>query len=180
MTQASAVAISRPATGEFNPYYGKYIDKVPGDDALPALESQIGQTLALLGSLDDTRALHRYADGKWSVKEVVGHITDAERVFSYRALRFGRADRTPLPGFDEGIYVPAGRFDSRPIRDLTSGLRAVREASLDLFRSLDAEALGRSGVASDSPVSVRALAWIIAGHELHHAALLRERYGLGR
>jgi hypothetical protein len=170
----------RPGANEYNPYYGKYIEKVTGDDALAALESQIGQTLALLGNVDDTRALHRYADGKWSVKEVVGHITDGERVFAYRALRFGRADFTPLPGFDENIYVPAGKFDSRPMRELAAGFGKVRAATVDLFRSLDPEALTRTGEASGNPVSVRALAWIIAGHELHHVALLRERYGLGR
>ena len=176
MTQASAVAIPRPAANEYNPYYNTYISKVPGDDALHALESQIGPTLALLATVDETRAHHRYAEGKWSVKEVVGHLTDGERIFAYRALRFGRADFTPLPGFDENAYVPAGRFDSRSLRELAQGFGNVRAATLDLFRSLDPEALARTGAANNNPVSVRALAWIIAGHERHHLKILRERY----
>ncbi|NOT34337.1 MAG: DinB family protein [Candidatus Eisenbacteria bacterium] len=178
MPNASTLPIPRPAANEYAPYYGRYIDRVTGDDALASLESQIVETLALLAGLDDARSLHRYAPGKWSVKEVVGHLTDAERVFAYRALRFARADRTPLPGFDENVYVPEGRFDARPMRDIASDFRLVREASLALFRSLDAEALVRVGEANQSPMSVRALAWVLAGHELHHVTILRERYGL--
>jgi hypothetical protein len=180
MTQTSVIAIPRPGANEYNAYYATYISKVGGDDALPALESQIGQTLALLGTVDETRALHRYGEGKWSVKEVVGHLIDAERVFAYRALRFGRADVTPLPGFDENAYVPAARSDVRRLPDLAAEYDHVRAASVDLFRALDQEALARVGEASGKPISVRALAWIIAGHELHHVALLRERYGVGR
>jgi hypothetical protein len=176
----AANPITRPAEGEYNPYYGRYISQVPGDDALDALDAQIGETLALLAPLDEARALHRYAPGKWSVKETIGHVADAERVFAYRALRFARADATPLPGFDENVYVPAGRFDARPIDALRDELARVRAATLALFRSFDPAALARRGEASGNPVSVRALAWIIAGHERHHAALLRERYGLGR
>lgn len=175
----AANPITRPAADEYNPYYGRYISQVPGDDALAALAAQLGETLALLAPLDDARALHRYAPGKWSVKETLGHLADAERVFAYRALRFARADATPLPGFDENRYVPAGRFDARPIEALRGELAAVRAANLALFRSFDAAALARRGEASGHPVSVRALAWIIAGHERHHGALLRERYGLG-
>ena len=178
MNQTSVIAIPRPGANEYNPYYATYISKVGGDDALPALESQIGQTLALLGTVDESRALHRYGEGKWSIKEVVGHLTDAERVFGYRALRFGRADFTPLPGFDENAYVPAARFDAQSYRELVAAYGRVRAASVDLFRSLDSEALARVGEASGKPISVRALAWIIAGHELHHVALLRERYGV--
>ncbi len=123
--------------------------------------------------------MHRYAPGKWSVKQVVGHLCDGERVFAYRALRFARADRTPLPGFDETLWVPEGNFDARPIDDLALEYRAVRSASIALFASLAPEALARIGVANDTPMSVRALAWTIAGHELHHRGLLIERYGLG-
>ncbi len=174
-----SLAIARPAAGEYAPYYGKYIEKVPHDDALASLATQAEDTLRLVRGLDDARALHRYAPGKWSVKEVLGHVSDAERVFAYRALRIARADETPLAGFDENAYVPAGRFDARPVESLAAEFAAVRAATLALFRALDADALLRRGTASGQPVSVRALAWIIAGHERHHHALLVERYGLG-
>ena len=174
------LAIARPAAGEFIEYYKKYIDLVPGEDALPALRSQIGETARLLRPLDDTKALHRYAPGKWSVKEVVGHLADGERVFAYRALRMGRGDETPLPGFDENAYVPAGRFDRRSLADVVQEYESVRAASLALFGSMDEEALVRRGVANNAPITVRALAWIVAGHELHHRGLLIERYGLGK
>jgi len=174
----ATLAIARPEAGEFIEYYGKYIDKVPGDDALPALTEQIGDTVRMLERLDEPRALHRYAPGKWSVKEVVGHLADGERVFAYRALRIGRGDATPLPGFDETQYVPAGRFDARPLGDVLAEFRAVRDASIALFRTFDADALVRRGTANGAVISVRALAWIVVGHELHHRALLSERYGI--
>ena len=170
--------IARPDAQEFVPYYGKYISKVEGDDAGAALVSQFPDSLKLLSPLDDQQALHRYAEGKWSIKEVVGHLADAERVFSYRAMRFGRNDGTALPGFDENAYVPAGQFDRRPLADLVDEWKAIRAASIALFRSFDDAALVRMGNASNAPVSVRALAWIICGHELHHRSLLRDRYGL--
>ena len=173
-----APRIPRPAADEHHPYYAKYIGLVPGDDAWPVLASQLEDSLASLAPLDEARALHRYAPGKWSVKEVVGHLTDCERVLAYRALRFARADRTPLPGFDENAYVPAGRFDRLPLAGLLDDWRAVRSASISLFRALDGESLGRAGLANDSPITPRALAWILCGHELHHRGLLRERYGL--
>ncbi len=171
--------IGRPGADEHIEFYGRYIRLVPGDDVMPALRGQIGETLRLVSGLPEERALHRYAAGKWSVKQVLGHLADAERVFSYRALRFARADATPLAGFDENAYVPAGAFDARPLDDLVEEYRVVRQASIALFGSLDQEAQLRRGKANDAPVSARALAWIIAGHELHHRALLRERYGLG-
>jgi uncharacterized damage-inducible protein DinB len=176
----ATLAISRPGPDEFFEYYGKYIDLVPGDDARPALRDQIEDTVRLLAPLDESKALHRYAPGKWSVKEVVGHLSDSERVFAYRALRMGRGDATPLPGFDEKTYVPAGRFDSRPLADIVHEFESVRAASLALFRGLGDEALLRRGTANGNSVSVRALAWILAGHELHHRRLLVERYGVGK
>lgn len=171
-------ALTRPAAGEYAPYYGTYIDKVPEGDLLQILENQRRETRSLLGGLSDAKALHRYAPGKWSVKEVVGHLTDSERVFSYRALRFARGDAKPLPGFDENSWVPPGKFDARPLEDLAAEFDAVRRATIALLRTFDAEALQRRGVASDNPVSVRALAYIIAGHERHHVGILHERYGI--
>jgi hypothetical protein len=171
--------IERPEPGEYVEYYQQYISKVPPGDVLAALEGQIGATRRLLIGLSEQQAMSRYAPGKWSVKEVVGHLSDSERVMSHRALRFARGDRTPLPGFDENQYVPAGAFDARPLTSLVDEFAAVRAASLALFTSLDAAASRRQGEANGHPISVRALAYIIAGHELHHVALLRERYKIG-
>jgi DinB family protein len=172
----TAAAIPRPAAAEYDSYYGRYIDKVPEGDLLRTLAGQARETQALLAGLSDAKALHRYAAGKWSIKEVIGHVADTERVYSYRALRFARADATALPGFDENAWVPAGNFDARPLADLAAELDAVRRATLALFRGLDAAALARRGTANDAAISVRAIAWIIAGHERHHVALLHERY----
>ena len=132
----------------------------------------------MLGTLSEARALHRYAPGKWSVKEVLGHLCDTERIYAYRALRFARNDATPLPGFEEDDYVPAGRFDARPLRDLLDEWQAVRSATLALYRGLDGDALLRRGVANGNLISVRAMAWLAAGHALHHLGVLRERYGV--
>lgn len=169
--------IALPAADEHVPYYGKYIALV-GPDSLAALEAQARSTAALLAATSEEQGNHRYAEGKWSVKEVIGHLADGERVFAYRALRIARADTTELPGFDENTYVPAGKFDRRPLADIAAEFAAVRAATLALVRSFDEEALARRGSANNSPVSVRALVAIIAGHELHHVKLLRERYGL--
>lgn len=168
-----------PEVGEYAPYYERYLRRVPPGDVLAHLRRQGAETVRLIASLDDARALHRYEPGKWSVKEVVGHLCDGERVFAYRALRFARADETPLAGFEENDYVPAGNFDRRPLSSLIDELAAVRAASLALFSSLDEAAWLRQGTAADNRVSVRALASIILGHELHHLAILRERYGIG-
>lgn len=170
--------IRKAEPGEYAPYYQKYVDLV-GADVLGQLESQHASTHALLERLDEQKALHRYAPGKWSVKEVIGHIADGERVFAYRALRFARADETPLPGFDENTWVPEGLFDARPVAELAAELATVRAASLALFHGLPANTHLRRGRANDNPVTVRALATIIAGHEAHHVAILRERYGVG-
>lgn len=169
--------IPKPAPDEHLPYYGKYI-ALTGDDALAALRDQAPRTVKLFAGVDETRALHRYAPDKWSVKEVLGHVVDVERVFSYRALRFARRDPAPLPGIDENQWVPVADFDRRPLPDLVADFQAVRAATLALFASFDEATLVQRGVANGAEVSVRALAHIIAGHELHHGTLLRERYGL--
>ena len=169
--------IPKPETGEYLAYYGKYIALV-GDDAMSALRAQAASTPRLLKGVTEKQAMFRYAPGKWSVKEVLGHVIDAERVFSYRALRFGRGDQTPLAGFDESQYVPVAKSDLRPMDALRGELAAVRASTLALLDSFDEEALVRRGDANGDAISVRALLWIIAGHELHHIGLLRERYGL--
>ena len=173
-TQKSA----RPAATEHIPYFAKYVSRVPDGPIAETLRAQMAETAALLAAVPADREEHRYAEGKWSVKEVVGHLSDAERVFAYRALRFSRGDETPLPGFDENTYVPAGGFGARTLRSVAEEYRAVREATIRLLEGLDDRAMSRGGTASGNPVTVRALFWIIAGHELHHVAILRERYGL--
>ena len=172
----TTATIPRPDATEYAPFYGTYVGKVPDGDLLELLERQRRETQNLLAGLSDTQALHRYAPGKWSMKEVVGHLMDSERVFCYRALRFARADEKPLQGFDEKAWVPAGSFDARPLADLAAELDAVRRATIALFRGFDAAALARKGTANNNEVTVRALAWIVAGHERHHVAILRERY----
>jgi uncharacterized damage-inducible protein DinB len=170
--------IPKPGPGEHIEYYAKYINLVPGTDARPALERQASETQNLLEHVSDAQGLHRYDTGKWSVKEVLGHITDTERVFAYRAMRIGRGDQTPLPGFDENLYVPQSNANLRSMASLRAELAAVRASTLSLAESFDEAALERLGTSNNAPVSARALFWIIAGHELHHVALLRDRYGL--
>lgn len=169
--------IARPAPDEFAPYYGRYIDLVK-DDILGALRENGEETRRLLASLPDTKADFRYAPEKWSVKEVVGHMTDAERIFTYRALRFARADETPLPGFDENSFVEESRFSQRSLSNLLDEFGTVRAASIAFFENLDEAAWNQAGVANDVRMSVRAIAFAIAGHELHHRKILVERYGV--
>ena len=166
----------RPGVDEHAPYYGRYVALVPDGSIVETLGLQIAGTRALVAGLPEARARHRYAPEKWSVKEVLGHVADSERVFAYRALRIGRGDATPLPGFDEKEYAASAPFDARPLRDVIAELDSVRAATLTLLASLDERAWSRRGTANEVPVTVRALAWIIAGHELHHRAILRERY----
>jgi hypothetical protein len=166
----------RPAAGEFADFYRAYVDRVPDGDIRTNLALSIEQTLQLLWRIPLEREDFAYAPGKWTIKEVVGHLIDAERVFAYRALRFGRGDATPLPGFEQDDYVRHGGFTGRTLADLASEFEHLRRANLLLFRHFDEAALARRGVASGREVTVRALIWISAGHELHHADILRERY----
>jgi uncharacterized damage-inducible protein DinB len=169
--------IPLPATDEYAPDYGKYLAPLSGD-MFELLQSQAKTTAALLAATPELRAGHRYAEGKWSVKEVVGHLSDGERVFSYRALRFARADATDLPGFEENEWVANANFDRRALASIAAEFAAVRAATLALFASLDDEELLRRGTANGQEVSVRALAALLVGHERHHVGLLRDRYGL--
>ena len=168
--------IGRPDQTEYLPYYEKYVALVPAGDVLATLSRQMEETLALLGGVDEGRAAHRYEPDKWSVKGVVGHVIDTERIFAYRALRFARGDQTPLPGYDQDDYGRVANFDARTLASLVAELASVRAATIALFRSLDAAAWQRRGTANNAEVSVRALAHIIAGHELHHMQVLRTRY----
>jgi hypothetical protein len=175
----SALAIPRPASDEAAPFYQRYIAEVGGENIVEQLAEQLDELEGLFGSVDDRVALARYAPGKWSVKEVLGHLSDVERIFAYRLLRISRGDQTPLPGFDENAYVPAGRFDSRPLRSLMAEFRSVRQSTLTLVQGLPAECWTNRGEASGNPVTARALAYIIPGHVSHHLGVLRDRYGLG-
>ena len=169
-------APARPAPNEFFEYYGKYIALVPDGDVRAHLERQNAETAKYIESRGDAWAMSRYAPGKWSPKEVIGHVTDAERIFAYRALRIARNDKTALAGFEENDYVPIAGADARSVADLLDEFAAVRVASARLFRSFDEAAWSRRGTASGKEITARALAFITAGHELHHLKILRERY----
>ncbi len=166
----------KPEANEYAPFYERYIALVPGDDALTALEAQRLHMMQMLSARSEREGNFRYGAGKWSVKEVVGHLADSERVFTYRAMRIARGDETPLPGFEQDDYVKNGGFGDRRLADLAEEFAAVRSGSITLFRSLSDAAWALRGVASDKEVSVRALAFITAGHELHHQRILEERY----
>lgn len=172
------MTIGRPLQGDYAPFYQTYLDAThPADDALAVLASQ---DLMLSGMREwgEEKSGHRYAEGKWSVAEVVGHMADTERVFAYRLLRIARADETPLAGFDENAWQLQSGFASRSLGSLIEELTAVRGASRVLVRSLDAAALDRGALANGKRVTARALAWLIPGHFAHHARILRERYGM--
>lgn len=172
----STASPARPERSEYNSHYQPYVVEVPDGDLLATLSAQRDSTAAVLAGIPESKAGYRYANGKWSIREVIGHVADAERVFSYRALRIARGDTTPLPGFDENAWMPFAGFDRRPLAEVAAELAAVRGSTLALFRSFDQEAWVRVGSASGHPVSARALAWIVAGHERHHARVLHERY----
>ncbi len=168
--------ITRPQSGEYLPYYAQYISKVNGGDLFAVMQATHRETQTLLGSLSDEQLQYRYAEGKWTIKDIVGHLIDAERIFAYRALRFARKDATDLAGFDENSYVPTSNANERSIHDLLAEFTVVRAATFALFKSFSEEMLTLSGTANNNPISVRALAYIIGGHEIHHLAVIKERY----
>lgn len=168
--------ITRPPSDEYAPYYQKYISLVPEGDVVATLSQQLDTTLRLLRGIDESQADKRYEPGKWSIKELVGHLIDSERVFTYRALRFARNDQTPLPGFEQDDYVRGAAFGEQQLAELADEFEHVRRASICLFRSLGEDAWLRRGIANEAEVSVRALAYIVAGHAVHHMRVLKERY----
>ena len=170
----SSISIARPERGEYDPYYERYISLVTGTDILGTLESQRRQMLLLLSGCDEADADLRYAPEKWSVRELLGHVCDTERIFAYRALRICRGDRTPIEGFEQDDYVRNG--PQAPLAEIIEDYIAVRRATLTLLRNLDEQAWTRRGVANKNEVTVRALAYITAGHELHHRRILEEKY----
>jgi len=170
------LTIARPQPDEYAPYYARYISLVQGEDILGTLDQQRRQTMMLLSGRDEQDGDFRYAPDKWSAKEVLGHVCDTERIFAYRALRISRADATPIEGFEQDDYVRNGPFAHSSLSDLVEDFIAVRRASISLLRNLDEAAWLRRGTANKNEVSVRGIAYIIAGHELHHRGILEEKY----
>jgi hypothetical protein len=170
--------MGRPAPTEYAPFYAAYVALVPEDDVLAALESQPADWRRLAAAVPAERESHRYAPGKWSIREVLGHVAHGERVFGYRAFAISRGEQAPLPSFDENAYVAASGDAGVALGALVEELVAVRQANLAFLRRLPGGAWDRVGTASGKPVSVRALAFIMAGHPRHHVAVLRDRYGV--
>ena len=170
----------RPQPNEAASYYSKYIDRITSDDIVDALEKQSNETVDFLSRISDEQSLHRYAPDKWSMRELLGHVNDTERVFMYRAMWFGRGFQDPLPSFDQEIGFKAAGSDNVSWANHIDEFRAIRLSTLAFCRNLPADAWLRSGVASDSPVTVRALVYIVAGHLSHHVDVLRERYLEGK
>lgn len=175
MTSTSFRSI-RPGADEHLEYYSKYIDRVPDGDIVETLKRDTPETLEFLRSIPESKFDFQYAPGKWTIRQVVGHLSDGERVFQYRAWRFSRGDRIPVPGFEENDYVANGPFMRVSMPDLIAEFENLRHASIHLFSNLDEEAMSRWGIANDAEVSVRAIAFIIAGHTSHHLQVLKERY----
>jgi hypothetical protein len=172
----SWIEIDPPEPKEFDPYYAGYIDRVGGKQLSRILRQQRARVLELLSSLSEEQAGYRYAPDKWSIKEVLGHLIDCERVFVYRAMSIARGEEQSLPGFDQDAYVVTGGFDDRSVADLAREYETVRNASLSFFESLRPETWLATGRANDVTVSVRAIGYIVPGHEAHHLAVLEERY----
>jgi DinB superfamily len=168
--------IARPGPDEFAPFYGTYVNKVTEPDVEALLGAQKKSTADLLAGLSEAQAGYRYAPGKWTLREVIGHLSDSERIFGYRLLRIARGDQTPLSGFDENTYVPAGNFERRPLQAVAAEFASVRDATLTLLAGMTPAALALRGTASEKPISARALVYIIAGHERHHLGVIKERY----
>lgn len=173
---STATASFRPQPGEYAPHYDRYISLIQGSDILATLDEQRRQMVLLLSGRTEADGDIRYAPEKWSLKEVLGHINDTERIMSYRALRISRGDATPVEGFEQDDYVRNGPFPRRSLEDLVEDFIAVRRATVSLFRNLDEAAWTRRGLANKNEVTVRSLAYIIAGHELHHRRILQEKY----
>jgi hypothetical protein len=175
-----ALVIARPESGEYAPYYERYISLIEDNDILATLDRQRREMVLLLSGLSEEQGDFRYAPEKWSAKQVLGHVCDTERVFAYRALRISRGDATPMEGFEQDDYVKNGPFARHVIAEVIEDYIAVRRATISLLRSLEEAAWSRRGVANKNEVTVRALAYTIAGHEAHHRRILEEKYFEGR
>ena len=169
---------SRPDATEYPSFYAGYVASVPEGDLFAVLGAASDELNATLAAIPDSRGSYSYGEGKWTVCTLLGHVIDAERIFTYRMLRLARGDSTPLPGFDENTFAARAESDARTVADLTREMRVVRASTVALFASLPDAAWTRSGIVNERPVSVRALAYITIGHAQHHVGVLRERYGL--
>jgi DinB family protein len=169
----------RPAIDDYPEYFRGYVSLVPEEDVFAALDPQVALIEGLPARVGAARETFAYAPGKWSVREMLGHITDAERVFAYRALTFSRFDSASLPGFDETTWTPQGHFAGTPLRELSDEFVALRRANLQMLRRLDEPQWRAGGLGSNQPITVRALAFVMAGHVRHHLAILRDRYAIG-
>jgi len=170
--------IEKPQAGEYAPYFQHYLDSAPNDNVLEYLENQMSNTLSLLSTIDDTQGLYSYAEGKWSIKELLGHVIDTERIFCYRALRFARKDKTPLPGFDQDDYVKNANFNDQSLNRLKTDYELVRKNTVNLFNGFTDEMLVQSGISNNVKLTVRSIPYILAGHEAHHIKILHERYSI--
>ena len=171
-----STGILRPNTDEYAPYYHAYICKVNTDDLIGALEAGQNEFIQLLQGISADKLDYRYQEGKWSIKEVLIHQMDVERIFTCRALRFSRNDRTSLPGFDEDQYVPEANAAERSLDSLIDEYTALRRSTIQFFKNISPEMSLRTGIANGKEISVRALGFIIPGHELHHMQVIKERY----
>ncbi|MDP4083304.1 MAG: DinB family protein [Bacillota bacterium] len=168
--------LQRPKAGEFPPYYESYIQLVPEGEIILILEESLTKTVSIFQSISESKGNFRYAPEKWSIKEVLGHMTDTERILSVRLLRIGRGDENPLPGFNENHYIKGSNYCNLPIQRIVEEFILVRKATIALLRNMPEEAWLRKGVANNFENTTRALAYIIAGHELHHCQIIKERY----
>lgn len=175
-TESASWVLGAPSANEYAEYYHTYVGQVPAGNILEILEKELGDTLSLFQSIPEGRGTYRYAEGKWSIKEVFGHVIDTERVFALRCLAFARGDPNAFPSFDQDDYVEATNFGARTLADLREEFQHVRHANLVLFRSLTDEEMARRGIASGVEFSARSIPYVLAGHEIHHKKTLRERY----
>jgi hypothetical protein len=168
--------MARPDLARIPEWYHKYITKTEGDDLIGLLEEQLADLSSFMNSIPAVRYDHRYAEGKWTLKDLFQHMLDGERIFAYRALRFARKDNTPLPGFEENDYAISARASRRKWNDMLEEFQLVRRSNIILFRSFDEEELEREGIASGNSIYVRAIGFILVGHINHHIGVIRERY----
>jgi hypothetical protein len=173
---ATIRTMTRPQPTEAAPYYSRYTDLVPEDEIVPALRSQLEETMTFLATISEEQSKQSYQAGKWTIRQVLNHVNDGERIFAYRALWIARGFKEPLPGFEQDDGVEAAKANEVPWKSLVEEFRSVRLATLSLFENVPSNAWSNGGVASDNPVTVRALAYIIAGHVRHHVGVLKERY----
>jgi hypothetical protein len=172
----TTATIGRPEAGEYAPYYDRYISLIQGENILEILDEQRRQFVLMMSGRSEDDGNFRYAPGKWTVKELIGHINDTERIFTYRALRIARGDQTPIEGFEQDDYVRNADFNARSLEEMVEDYIAIRRATLSLLRNLQPEAWTRKGIANNNEVTVRAIAYTLAGHDLHHRRILEERY----